>query len=190
MILSDVDIKKALKNKSLIITPPPDETDIDTTTIDLRIGNQFFRWDEQLVRQAGVAVTLDLDHFRYKTFSKPYLTSVLSEQNGQFKILPQTFYLATTYETLSLPPASKLAARVEGKSSLARLGLVVHMTAPTIQSGFSGTITLEIFNYGPFPILVTPEKTRLCQLVLERVSSVPQKGRTGRTFVDQRSPRG
>jgi dCTP deaminase len=190
MILSDVDIKKALKGKHLIISPSPQETDIDTTTIDLKIGDRFLRWDDELVGQAGVKVTLDLDHFKYKNFSGPYLKDVKAEPNGQFRIDPGIFYLAPTHETVTLPIKSKLAARVEGKSSLARLGLVVHMTAPTIQCGFNGVVTLEIFNYGPFPILVTPGRTRLCQLILERVSCIPEKGRAGKTFVDQRSPRG
>lgn len=190
MILSDVDIKKALRNKSLLIVPVPDESDIDTTTIDLKIGDKFLRWDEALVRQQGVQVTINLNQFKYKDFSQPYLKEVPKEHNGQFKIEPGIFYLASTHENISLPIKSKLAARVEGKSSLARLGLVVHMTAPTIQCGFSGVITLEIYNYGPFPILVTPGKTQLCQLVLERVSCMPKKGRTGRTFMNQRSVRG
>lgn len=190
MILSDVDIKKALKNKEFIITPAPDEVDIDSTTIDLKIGDRFLKWDDKLVDQKGVSVTLDLDQFKFKDFSKPYLKKVSKEGNGQFKIAPRTFYLASTRETITLPLKSKLAARVEGKSSLARLGLVIHMTAPTIQCGFSGVITLEIYNYGPFHIHVTPNQTRLCQLIIERVSGIPQKGRSGRTFMNQKDPSG
>ena len=188
MILSSSDIIKALKAKQLIIDPLPDETSIDSTTIDLRVGDKFFVWNHDLVAQPGVQVSLDLDNFNYKKLAKPFLREVMPE-NGKFIIRPATFYLASTHEHIELPTKSKLAARVEGKSSLARLGLVVHMTAPTIQCGFTGVITLEIFNYGPFPILVTPGKTRLCQLVIEKVSSLP-KQRLDRTFVNQKSAKG
>lgn len=84
MILSDIDIRMALKKKPLIISPTPEEVDIDSTTIDLRIGDRFLRGDDNLVRQAGVSVTLNLDHFKYKDFSQPYLKEVAKEHNGQF----------------------------------------------------------------------------------------------------------
>jgi dCTP deaminase len=187
MILSSRDISKALKSKKLIIEPPPDETSIDSTTVDLRVGNKFFVWNHDLVGLPGVNVSLDLDNFKFKSLADKYLKTVEPE-NGKYIIRPAKFYLASTHEHIELPTNSKLAARVEGKSSLARLGLVVHMTAPTIQCGFAGVITLEIFNYGPFPIHVTPGVTKLCQLIIEKVSSLP-KQRIG-TFVNQKSAKG
>ena len=102
---------------------------------------------------------------------------------------PGWFYLTATHERVHLPIKSRLAARVEGKSSLARLGLVVHMTAPTIHCGFDGVITLEVFNYGPFPLLVTPGKTRLCQLIIEKLSSKPKQP-GGRSFAGQKTAKG
>lgn len=188
MILSSVDIAKALRQKKIIIDPIPDETSIDSTTVDLRVGNKFHVWDSGLVNQPGVSVSVDLDNFNFKNLAGPYLREV-SPENGKFVIRPSTFYLTSTFERIELPTKSKLAARVEGKSSLARMGLVVHMTAPTIHCGFTGVIILEIFNYGPFPIHVTPGKTRLCQLIIEKVSSLP-KPRAGKTFVNQKSVKG
>lgn len=68
-----------------------------------------------------------------------------------------------------------LAARVEGKSSMARAGLLVHFTAPTIHAGWEGHITLEIKNLGPRPILLRAGLA-ICQLILERVDGIPQGG--------------
>lgn len=78
-----------------------------------------------------------------------------------------------------------LAARIEGRSSFARLGLAVHMTAPTIHSTFRGHITLEIRNFGPFPLAVKPGQTRICQLIFEGLKSMPD-GELDSTFQDQR----
>jgi dCTP deaminase len=61
---------------------------------------------------------------------------------------------------------------VEGKSSYARCGLLVHFTAPTIHAGFSGTITLELINFGPLKIELYPDMP-ICQLIVEQVSGMP-----------------
>jgi dCTP deaminase len=66
-----------------------------------------------------------------------------------------------------------LAGRIEGKSTFARCGLIVHCTAPTIHAGFSGTITLEITCFGQYPILLAPGMT-ICQLLVEEVEQDPR----------------
>lgn len=189
MILSGNDIKQALEDKTLVITPKPDDAHIDTSAVDLRIGDKFYEWNPDLVDQSGVDVSVDIDDFDFKELSKDYLEAVPKLPLGQFEIKPEKFYLTSTLETIQFPTDSGLAGRVEGKSSLARLGLVVHMTAPTIHCGFGGVITLEIFNYGPFPIVVTLNKSRICQLIIEKLSSKPDE-RTGKTFMDQKNPKG
>lgn len=73
-----------------------------------------------------------------------------------------------------VPGRPALAARVEGRSSFARCGLLVHFTAPTIHAGFRGRITLEIINLGPIPILLYPG-TYICQLIVEEVVGIPLK---------------
>jgi dCTP deaminase len=65
-----------------------------------------------------------------------------------------------------------LAARVEGRSSYARCGLLIHFTAPTIHAGFAGTITLELLNFGPVPISLYPGEP-ICQLIVEKVDGKP-----------------
>jgi len=116
-------------------------------------------------------------------------------RDGQegFRIEPPPFVLGWTLEKLKLPFRSRLAARVEGKSSLARLGIGVHVTAPTIHAGFGdksgdpdypGTpIQLEIWNVGPLPILLT-KGMRICQLIFEEVHGTPDKGYSG-IFAEQ-----
>ena len=191
MILSDVDIKTALKEGNLIIKPPPGEEQIDSTTVDLRIGEHFYRQNPELVNQRGVRVSVDIDNFYFRALANSYLQETRKNRSGKYVIEPEIFYLASTYEKIGLPTRSKLAARVEGKSSLARLGLVIHMTAPTIHCGYGpGIITLEIYNYGPFSIAVTPGVSRICQLIVECVTTEPTTERRGRKFQRQTSPKG
>lgn len=96
-----------------------------------------------------------------------------------FNLDPNKFILGNTVEKVSLPLVDKegrkqncLAARIEGRSSAARLGLIIHFTAPTIHAGFAGRITLEIINLGPRVITLYPE-TYICQLILETVDGIP-----------------
>ena len=88
--------------------------------------------------------------------------------------MPHIFILGRTKEVVKLPPTSRVAARVEGKSSLARLGLIVHFTAPTIHSGFNNSIRLEIMNHGPLPVRLRAGM-RICQLIFELTFGTPEK---------------
>jgi dCTP deaminase len=97
--------------------------------------------------------------------------------------------LVRTLEHIDLPLRGKLAARVEGRSKQARLGMTAHITAPTIHGGFRGKIVLEILNHGPFRLEVRPNQSMLCQLVFEGVDAVPHRGGS-RTFTDQSTPLG
>jgi dCTP deaminase len=101
--------------------------------------------------------------------------------------------LGWTIERIRLPYHSRIAARVEGKSSLARLGLGVHVTVPTVHAGFGfketvpdhpGTpLQLEIWHVGPLPIRLMSGMP-ICQLIFEEVHGTPEKGYAG-MFADQ-----
>lgn len=97
-------------------------------------------------------------------------------EDQPYSLRPGRFLLASTLERVSFPiegaGETTLAARIEGKSSLARCGLLVHFTAPTIHAGFSGHITLEMINLGPADILLTPGMF-ICQLIVEEVRGRP-----------------
>lgn len=90
------------------------------------------------------------------------------EDGEAFIIHPGEFALASTYETIKLP--KHLVGRVEGRSSIGRLGVTVHVTAGYIDPGFHGKITLEISNIGKMPIAIYP-KQRICQIVFETMTS-------------------
>jgi dCTP deaminase len=105
-----------------------------------------------------------------------------------FSVEP-TVLLCLTRERIHLKKESALCARVEGRSSLARIGLVVHLTAPTIHAGFSGQITLEIVNHGRFYVKLVPDKTVICQFIIEQLDG-PSIGQASASFQGQKTPVG
>lgn len=90
------------------------------------------------------------------------------KQGEAFIIHPGEFALATTYEAVKLP--DDLVARVEGRSSMGRLGITMHVTAGYIDPGFQGKITLEISNIGKMPVALYTGQ-RVCQIVFETMTS-------------------
>jgi len=102
------------------------------------------------------------------------------DANG-YILEPGSFVLGRTAEFIELFPHSRVAARVEGKSSLARLGIGVHITAPTIHAGFRGTIELEMFNLGVLRVQLVPG-ILVCQLIFEQTLGTPDKGYQGQFF--------
>ncbi|MGW1436835.1 dCTP deaminase [Streptomyces griseus] len=114
--------------------------------------------------------------------------TVLAEIDGDGWLMqPRDFLLASTVERVTLP--DDLAARVEGKSSLGRLGLAVHVTAGFVDPGFSGSITLEIANLSPWPIRLRRQMP-IAQLGLVPMAAVPQRpyGRAGNHYQNQFGP--
>lgn len=152
-VLSDKDLKAAILQGELSIQPLNMETQIQPASIDLTLGIQF----KQL--QA-----LPVDTRQEPPTAESYV--VLPET--AVTINPGEFLLATTREHVQIP--DNMIARVEGRSSLARLGLAVHVTAGFIDPGFTGQITLEIANHSPAPIAIYPGQ-RICQIVIEQLSS-------------------
>lgn len=107
----------------------------------------------------------------------------VTETAKQSDLRPHSFVLAWTQEKVKIPNTSRLAARVEGKSSMARLGISVHVTAPTIHSGFEGQVQLEMFNFGPHTVMLDAGM-RICQLIFEQTLGTPEKGYSG-AFLNQ-----
>lgn len=98
-----------------------------------------------------------------------------------FVVDPRVFVLGWTEQNIQLPIEARLAARAEGKSSLARLGIGIHITAPTIHAGFKGPIQLEICNHGPLKVKLTTGM-RVCQLIFEQTLGTPDKGYKGQFY--------
>ena len=155
MILSDKDIKAYLKSKKLVIEDF-DEKNIQAGWVDLTLGNEFRL---------------------FKTTSQPYIDvanpenhteSINVDDGKQFILHPGEFVLAQTDEKISIP--ADLAAYVDGRSSLGRLGLVVHVTSGFVDPGFNGKLVLEMTNVGKIPLAIYP-KMRICKLVFFKLSS-------------------
>jgi dCTP deaminase len=197
VILSDREIRAALERGSIRIMPNPrsDASLWSSTAMDLRLGEPVSTWmfpAEEAPRQFIPGdPTYDLPALIAR-----FLAPVQPIATG-FPIDPGRFYLGWTQERIQLPHRSRLAARVEGKSSLARLGLGVHVTAPTIHAGFGVTdldpsfpgnpIQLEIWNTGPLPVVLRPGLS-ICQLIFEWVDGTPEQGYRGQFTVQGPSP--
>ena len=160
MILSDKDIKTKLENKQILIDPMPDLGEaLGTVSVDLTLGNEFI-----LYRSSSNSVIDAVD----KKIPEGLEERVSLKDDDTIIIRPRDFVLGSTFEKIELP--KNLAGRLEGKSSLGRLGLVIHSTAGKVDPGFKGNLVLEITNIGTVPIVLHP-RMRICQLLFEQVSS-------------------
>ncbi len=164
MILSDRDIKKALQKKQIIIKPKPDlEEQLGSCSLDLRLGYHFRIFKH---RRLPFIDPFDSDTTHGMT------DEIKISKKEPYVIQPGEFVLASILEWVELP--DDIAARIDGRSSLGRLGLVIHSTAGHIDAGFKGSITMELTNIGTMPIMLYP-KMRICQLVFEPLSSPAER---------------
>jgi dCTP deaminase len=187
MILCDHEIEDLIAKGDIVITPEVLPSQFDSSSLNLRVGDDFRMWLPSL-RADGTKHAIDLEQINLAHII-PYTVPLEPDSRGAISIEPDAFVLVRTLEYISLPLKSQLAARVEGRSKQARLGMTAHITAPTIHAGFAGRITLEIKNFGPFSLVVWPGETQLCQLIFERVGSIPQRGGS-RAFSEQSTPLG
>ena len=164
MILSDRDIKVALQEKRIIVKPKPDlETQLGSSSLDLRLGFHFRVFKHRrvpFVDPFDAETTHNMTEEVKITKKEPYI------------IQPNEFVLASVLEWVELP--DNISARIDGRSSLGRLGLVIHSTAGHIDAGFKGSITMELTNIGMMPIVLYP-RMRICQLVFEPLSSPAER---------------
>lgn len=177
MILTDREIQSAIQNKHIIIDPVPDPTAYSSTSLDLTLSKSFRIWKTNV--PVGVEQTICPATDGYKYIETANALSETKEVGTEGLVLnPHDFVLGWTHENVELPVETRLAARVEGKSSLARLGIGIHITAPTIHAGFKGPIQLEICNHGPLKVKLTPGMP-VCQLIFEQTLGTPDKGYKG-----------
>jgi dCTP deaminase len=192
MILSDRENKLALRRDHLGITPTPADGAFSSTAVDLTLHEEISSWTPQQSPRSGPVVVYPArPEFDIRQVMREHATTLTMPAEG-FILKPGAFVLGWTQELIRLPHTSRLAARVEGRSSLARLGVGVHVTAPTIHAGFGYTddpgypgtrIRLEIWNCGPLHVCLQPGM-KICQLILEEVHGTPDKGYQG-TFAIQ-----
>ena len=162
MILSDRDIRKRIADGSIKIGCDDDKylNNIGPSSLDLRCGNHF-----KVYEHTKFAM---LDPANPETFENCSRMLEVTDFTKPFLIQPNDFVLGVTKECITLP--NDLVARVEGRSSLGRLGIIVHSTAGFVDPGFSGTITLEITNINRMPVALYPDM-RVCQLAFETLTS-------------------
>jgi dCTP deaminase len=156
VLLSDRDIKAEI-NAGRVKVEPYDAAMIQPSSVDVRL-DRFFRVFE---------------NHKYSVIDPSIEQSDLTrevavEANEEFILHPGEFVLASTYEVITLP--DDIAGRLEGKSSLGRLGLLTHSTAGFIDPGFSGHITLELSNVANLPVKLFPGM-KIGQLCLIKLSS-------------------
>ena len=188
-ILSNVAIIEALEKGLVDIKPRPAiepgqvGTPYDTVSVDLQLSRDIYipkkeAKDLTFNLREGINVrdTLDLVYDKHAI------------PDTGFNLEPNKLILGNTVEHVSLPLVENgLTARIEGRSSAARLGLIIHFTAPTIHAGFSGRITLEMINLGPAIITLHPN-TYVCQLILETIQGSPKEKES--QFQGQENPLG
>lgn len=164
-VLSDQEIWSLLDSKRLIIDPRPDLDAVSPSAVDLRLGKRFTR-----LKNLPSAMDQSVDT-RNSAAVMEVIASLSEEvqidEGKPFVLEPDRLVLAWTLERIGLP--NFLCARVEGRSTLARIGLSVHQTAPTIHATFDNPLQLELYNAGPYPLKLYPGQS-ICQLIIETLS--------------------
>ena len=158
-ILSDKTIKEYLEEGKIVIDPLKDEQQIQPSSVDMRLGDEFKVF--KVIRKPYIDPKDEED-------IAEYMESSTVPEGEAFIIHPNEFALATTQEYVKVP--DDLVARVEGRSSMGRLGVTMHVTAGYVDPGFEGRITLEISNIGAMPVALYPGQ-RVCQLVFETMTT-------------------
>lgn len=177
MLLSDRDILSRTESGSIKLDP----------------------WDPSMIQPSSIDVRLDkffrvFENHRYPTIDpaeeQPELTRLIeTDKDEPFVLHPGEFVLASTYEQVTL--GDDVAARLEGKSSLGRLGLLTHSTAGFIDPGFSGHVTLELSNMATLPVKLWPGMKigQLCFFQLSSPASHPYgSDKYGSRYQGQRGP--
>ena len=177
MLLSDRDISSEL-GSGRIKLEPSEPSMVQPSSVDVRLDRYFRLFDNH--KYAVIDPSVD----------QPELTRLIEvDPTEGFILHPGEFVLGSTYELVGLP--DDIAARLEGKSSLGRLGLLTHSTAGFIDPGFEGHITLELSNVSTLPIRLWPGM-KIGQLCFFKLSSPSERpygsGATFSRYLGQRGP--
>jgi dCTP deaminase len=180
-MLSDRDIRRALDEGRIQVDPPLDlEVALGSCSIDFRLGSTF----------------MVFEHSRYSFIDPRHpqsigegMRTIEIQDDEPFIMQAGDFALASTIESLVL--ADDLVARLEGRSSIARLGITVHSTAAVFEPGWVGTATMELSNLGRMAVALYPGM-RICSFTFEELSSpaeVPYRRKAGNKYAGQMKPR-
>ena len=180
MILSDRDIKKFISEGKIKISPDPDfEKQLGPCSLDLHLGDTMKVFKTAPYPYLDLKGTVDVEKL---------MDEIKVAEGGPFILQPGSFALAITKEEFTLP--DDLMGRLDGRSSLGRLGIVVHSTAARFDPGWSGKAVMELGNLGPMPVILY-EGMRMCALTFETLSSpaeVPYGKKQTHKYVQQENP--
>jgi len=181
MILSDRDIRKALESKDIVIDPFH-EASIQPASIDLTLDRHFLVFDTNRYHVIDPKKPMD-----------DMMTEISIDEDTPFVLHPGDFALGLIYETTGV--SSSYVGRLEGKSSIGRMGLLIHVTAGFLDPGNSLKMTLELHNVANIPILLY-YKMPIAQMAFEKISSPCEKsysaqhaGSLGSKYVGDMKPR-
>jgi dCTP deaminase len=179
MVLSDIDIKRYIAEGKIKISPelPPDQ--FGSCSVDFRLGTEFNVFEHSRYP------FIDL---KSKTGMDGLMRSVIVAPDEAFILQPRDFVLAITEETLELD--DDVLGRLEGRSSLGRIGIIVHGTAGLFDPGWSGKATLELSNLSRMPVALYPGM-RICSFTFEQLSSrvaVPYRKKPNNKYAGQTQP--
>jgi dCTP deaminase len=181
MVLSDRDIRAAIESGRIKIDPMPDlDSQLGSVSVDFRLGRTFMVFEHS--RHSFI------DPRRPQSIGEAMRTIVVEEDEA-FIMQPGDFALASTIESLELP--DDLLGRLEGRSSIARLGITVHSTAAVFEPGWVGTATMELSNLGRMAVALYPGM-RICAFSFETLSSpvsTPYRLKLNNKYAGQQSPR-
>ena len=180
MLLSDRDIKKAIAKGRIKITPKPNfRKQLGSCSIDFHLGNRFRIFKHSTHPFVDLMGDIDVADI---------MEEVVVPKGKAFILQPGDFVLATTIESIQLP--DNLVGRLEGRSSLGRLGIVVHSTASIFDPGWKGVVVMELGNMGRMAVALYPGM-RICSMTFEELSSsaqVPYDKKKSAKYVGQKAP--
>lgn len=165
MVLNDEAIRDLCENKELV--SPYESKNVQPASIDLRLGREFRKFPG-VSRGSIIDMKDPVDHTE----------SMVLKENESFLIKPKGFALAVTKEKVKIPP--NMVGRIEGKSSLGRLGLMVHVTAGFIDPGFEGRVTLEICNLLDANVMILRPDMLICQMSFTQMNAPAKRPYSGR----------
>ena len=182
MRLCDKDIYQYLQDGKIKISPQPPYEEISGVTVDIRLGSKFRVFEDHQ------APYIDLSGPKAEV--QEALNTVMSDEieiadDKAFFLHPGELALAVTQESVTLP--ANIVGWLDGRSSLARLGLMVHVTAHRIDPGWSGNIVLEFFNSGKLPLALRPGMKigAISFEVLSDFAEKPYNARSDAKYKDQ-----
>jgi len=168
LVLSDSDIEREIELGNIKVDPPVNPTDISSSSLDVHLGNKISKVKET---HPAIGRVIDLSHPQITTIFDDLYKTLDIPRDG-YDLQPKEFVLSDVQEKITL--SSKISARIEGTSTLARFGLTVHSTAPTVHATYSGYLKLELCNHGELSIKLKANM-RIAQLIFEYLKT-PSKG--------------